>query len=132
MSVITNFDSPTARLPGENLDSAVGPGVLKGIRGRLLVMGEGHRRVIEAAGWTREQTQSFLFQRCHRKVSDVRAKGFATTPCIRPDAGNEVRSPLVDSPRGFHILFAGGAGDVSDRKGVGEGKGVSVRLNYGG
>src|SRR3546814_53137 len=72
-----------------------------------------HRRVIEAAGWTREQTQSFLFQRCHRKVSDVRAKGFATTPCIRPDDGNEVRSPLVDSPRGFHILFAGGAGDVS-------------------
>src|SRR3546814_10266244 len=58
MSVITNFDSPTARLPGENLDSAVGPGVLKGIRGRLLVMGEGHRRVIEAAGWTREQTRS--------------------------------------------------------------------------
>src|SRR3546814_16667196 len=113
MSVITNFDSPTARLPGENLDSAVGPGVLKGIRGRLLVMGEGHRRVIEAAGWTREQTQSFLFQRCHRKVSDVRAKGFATTPCIRPDDGNEVRSPLVDSPRGFHILFAGGAGGVS-------------------
>src|SRR3546814_6737558 len=52
-------------------------------------MGVGHRRVIEAAGWTREQTQSFLFQRCHRKVSDVRAKGFATTPCIRPDDGNE-------------------------------------------
>src|SRR3546814_17370595 len=76
-------------------------------------MGEGHRRVIEAAGWTREQTQRFLFQRCHRKVSDVRAKGFSTTPCIRPDDGDEVCSPVVDSPRGFHILFTGGEGEGS-------------------
>src|SRR3546814_10933012 len=36
MSVLTNFDSPTARLPGENLAMHVGPGVLKGIRGRHL------------------------------------------------------------------------------------------------
>src|SRR3546814_14494691 len=108
MSVITYFDSPTARLPGENLDSAVGPGVLKGIRGRLLVMGEGHRRVHEAAGWTREQTQSFLFQRCHRKVRSVRAKGFATHTRIDTHTENEDRMPLVESPRGFQLLSAGG------------------------
>src|SRR3546814_18811621 len=96
MSVITNFASPTARLPGENLDSAVGPGVLKGIRGRLLVMGEGNRRVIEDAGWTRETMQRFLFHSCQRKVRDVLAKGFATTPCLRPADGKAVWLELGD------------------------------------
>jgi hypothetical protein len=70
-------------------------------------------RILEAAGWTRRQTQEFLWRHCQRTVADARAKGFETSPFVRPDQKDDDFIRLVTQPEKFHIVFAGGAGGVS-------------------
>lgn len=115
LAVITNLDSPSARGPaGGTLGTSLNdPGAIMRNMGRLVVMGEGHRKILEAAGWSREQAQAFLFERCKRRVSDARAKGFETSPFIQPDDKAEDRVALVPKPEALHLLFAGGAGGTT-------------------
>jgi hypothetical protein len=115
LATIANLDSPSARAPaGGTLGTTMSdPGGFMRERGRLVVMGAGHRQILEAAGWTRRQAQEYLWERCHRSVGDARAKGYETSPFVRDDQQDDERIPLVSSPEKFHIVFAGGAGGAT-------------------
>lgn len=115
LSVVANFDSPMARGPaGGTLGTTEeDPGASMRSRERLVVMSEGHRRILSSAGWTRAQAQQFLYERCQRKAGDARAKGYETSPYVWPEMPDAERIPLVRSPENFHFLFAGGTGDAT-------------------
>lgn len=115
LSTIANLDSPSARGPagGTAGTTMADPGAFMRERGRLVVMGGGHRKILEAAGWSRRQVQEFLWQCCQRTVADARAKGFETSPFIRAEQKDEELVRLVTSPEKFHIVFAGGPGGVT-------------------
>lgn len=114
-SNIANFDSPMARGPsGGSLGTTEeDPGGAMRNRERLVVMGDGHRRILEDAGWTRAQAQQFLYDTVQRRVGDARAKGYETSPYIRPDMPDDERIALVRFPDFFHFLFAGGGGNAT-------------------
>lgn len=113
--VIANFDSPMARGPagGSRGTSEDDPGSGMRNRERLIVLGEGHRRILAESGWTRAQAQRFMHERCQRTAGEARAKGYETSPYVWPDMPDDERIPLVRFPDSFHFLFAGGGGDVS-------------------
>ena len=80
----------------------------------FVVLGPEHAATIAAAGWTREDVQSFLYERARLPLRRLRA-AFEVVQ-RRPwydGLGDDDDAPIADHPDHFRVLVAGGAGKHS-------------------
>lgn len=87
----------------------------------FVVLGPEHADTVAASGFSRRDVQSFLFEEARLPVSKLKRGGMWGMKMWSPwleelieKSGDDSRTvPVVNDPRGFHVLVAGGPGKHS-------------------
>ncbi|MAG30730.1 MAG: hypothetical protein CL908_07565 [Deltaproteobacteria bacterium] len=116
-----NFHDMESDVPGPILDKAASVMATLGSNNApvssaefFVVLGPEHAATIAAAGWTRRDVQSFLFERARRPAREFR-QAFEVVQ-VRPwitALGDDDAMPVTDHPDNIHVLVAGGPGKHS-------------------
>ena len=80
----------------------------------FVVLGPEHAATIAAAGWTRRDVQSFLYERARLPAGAFR-RAFEVVQ-LRPwiqSLGEDAPAPITDHPDNVRVLVAGGPGKHS-------------------
>ncbi|ORT57575.1 hypothetical protein [Streptomyces sp. CB03238] len=80
----------------------------------FVVLGPEHAATVAAAGWSRQDVQAYLYEKCRRPAGELRAHfGSALwSPWLRALRDEDLQ-PLTDSPQNIRLLVAGGPGKHS-------------------
>jgi hypothetical protein len=116
-----NFHDMESEAPGPILDKAASVMSTLGSNNApvssaefFVVLGPEHAATIAAAGWTRRDVQSYLYERARLPARILRS-AFDIVQ-IRPwqnDLGDDDAMPMTDHPDNIRVLVAGGAGKHS-------------------
>ena len=112
---LQGYDSPSGRVPGTNElpDGAIMWVKALQQRGLVIVMSEGHRALLDQAGWDYRQSRDFIAEHVSRSIGELRRSGFATSPLFEFDQPDDDRVHLVSAPEKVVLVAAGGAGGAA-------------------
>jgi hypothetical protein len=116
-----NFHDMESELPGPILDKCASVMATLGCNNApissaefFVLLGPEHAATIAAAGWTRRDVQSYLYERARRPAGEFRRAFRATV--YRPwehALPDDALKPITDHPDNVRVLVAGGAGKHS-------------------